>query len=383
MRQLNETTIIGRGPAGLLAASLIARRDEKCLIVSDNQGSLGLWSANFDFYSPQNTIRDPWGYIESFPIKISRTQWSNLWSIFSSILKDAKVELNPIPEHNLWTITCTGKPKSVFMVPKWQYVSPHLSEVIFIGFEGLADSMAALQCENYKNLTGSNSSYYQIPKPSQYSNSWGSLRWASYFDTDEAMKWLIPHLRKAVGGLDTTWPVLLPQVLGRRFVEKNLRLLRKVLRRPVFEYPLLSPSIGGLRVQDRWEWSLRQQGVGFLTGKVTGIAPGGLISLNDGRSWKTDRIITATGGVLGGGVEIDPYGKAYDSTNPTKTGLVKIEKDIQIQWESSPLEDLVITAGAQCINWNPNRDSNGGAMILATVAKGLGMTKGSRQNNEF
>lgn len=372
---MTRVTVVGQGPAALFAASLLREAGHECIIVSDSEGSLPLWSGTFDFHAPVGDVSNPWSLLDTQPISQSGQEWKSLWERLARVEREAGIPVpDSLPSRGLFTITCTGREKPVFMVPAWQYAQEAAQPVWFVGFDGLADSMAAFQCGAYQKHTGVKANYCDIPKPSKWTPTWGAVRWAAYIDSDAGLDWLKRALQTVSPDIPPGWPVLVPQVIGRKFPERNLHALQVATGHPVFEYPLPPPSLGGMRIRDRWVWNLKQSGVQFLAGRVTLAEPTGQISLEDGREWRSDHIIVASGGILGGGLEISVDGTVHDTLRKEVLGSITARQDLQMQEWGRLADDgtpRITTCGAQCRGWNPNRDSNGGALILATVFQSL------------
>ncbi|PSR35900.1 MAG: hypothetical protein C7B44_11820 [Sulfobacillus thermosulfidooxidans] len=371
---MSAITIIGQGPAALLAASFIQEVQQDCVIVADSEGSLPLWSGSFDFHAPSDDISNPWSLLDRQPLMLPAETWAFLWESLVRFERAAGIPVAAdIPSHNWWTITCTGKSKPVFVVPQWQYVQKTFLPVWFIGFQGLADSMADFQCHTYQQQTGVQAGFHVLPNPAPWTPSWGPIRWASYLDTDEGLSWLVSEIQNVAPEIPKTWPILLPQVIGRRRAEHNLQALTTALGQMVFEYPLVTPSLGGMRIRDRWVWYLKKQGVPFLTGRATSVEKG-RVTLADGRQWHSDHVIVATGGILGGGLEVMVDGRLRDPLRDTVVGRIPPGRAIDLySWgQAADYGTPEMTAcGSQCGGWDPNQDGNGGAMILATVWQSL------------
>lgn len=364
-----SAVVVGRGPAGLLSAELLREAGIQVSIVAESEGSLAMWPGDFSFG------RKPLSYL-NFPIQMSADKWRERFSWFGSIMDGMGIPMGMTADGTIPnTVTAIGFLRPTYCYPIWMYASIEPEDVIFVGIEGLADSVSEAQAANYSRLTGMTAYGAMLPRPPGWTSEWGPLRFAGFLDLDTGEQWLTGSLDLALKGIPKGIPVLLPQVVGLENTGQILFRLSSLFSRKVVEYPLVSPSVSGIRVRDRWIDRLRRDGVMFISGRVAKVTPDARIEFFDGRYMQSDIVVLATGGVLGGGIEIDLEGEAVDVITSRQVGLVHCLDDLDHVGHESlyPVGgERVMTVGRQLRGWEPEKNHSGGAMLLATVSEGLG-----------
>jgi anaerobic glycerol-3-phosphate dehydrogenase len=89
------------------------------------------------------------------------------------------------------------------------------------------------------------------------------------------------------------------------------------------------------------------------------------VTLQDGRELVADAVILATGGVLGGGLEIQPNGDVRNTVTGSVVGALGDELLGAVghrNWDES-----IPVIGRMLQGWNPDQRGNGGAMNLWTA----------------
>lgn len=377
--------IVGQGPAGLLSASLANARGWHTTIMGSSDGTLSLWSGSFDFVRfSEDGPKEPWRAAARLPVTLTKEEWVAGWQEFSMVLKGFGIPICEMSiENPRWTVNSAGRRKTVFLVPRWQYNTERAEPIWLIGFESHPDSIRRWSAEAYSQEIGAPCYFSMVGAPPGWDPHWNSIRYAAYLESDAGLRWLMGELLAERGGVPAGVPMVLPQVVGLKKPERLLAAISIALEREVYEYPLPPPSIGGMRIRDRWVSGLRRQGTEFIHGNVARVMDSATVSLTDGRSLMGDVLILATGGVLGGGLSISTDGTMSDSVLGVEVGLVAETSSPQdiftMGSEANPLPDgPVFAVGRQRALWNPDRDDSGGAMVLATVIEALSAAEGQR-----
>ncbi|MCI2976284.1 MAG: hypothetical protein MP439_09445 [Ferrimicrobium sp.] len=365
-----NAVVIGCGPAGLLGASLLRRRGFEVTVIADGQGTLAMWSGDFSFIRTQ-------GAFNEFPIQRSLTEWLAAFDEVAELFSSFGVALQRFDGKAIaHTVTATGNLRPTFLVPSWQYASLEPEDLIIVGVDGLADSIVEAQAANYRGKTGCRAIEVRLPRPPGWDQSWGALRFASYLDSDAGGAWLCQELIASLRSCPPDLEVVLPQIVG---LERTTHLLDRLVeegQRRMREFSLLSPSVGGVRILDRWKQWLRRQGVHFISGHVVKIAPTATVTTADGRSFAGDYVLLATGGVLGGGFRVTVDGLIIDELVNREVGRMDSVEDLD-RVGHDKIDCLgsgrVLAIGRALGGWNPNRDHNGGAMVVGSVRMALGM----------
>lgn len=349
-----EWTVVGKGPAGLLAASILTLHGEKIRIVAEHEGSLGLWSGCLD-------------YGQSSCLSLTLEQWQRLWRMIMRLWASLGV-----PSHMGagYTMTCTGLLKPTFLCPSWQYFSTNPAPVWIVGFDGLVDSLQEVHAARLEDAIGKGVSWQRLPKPLLWREDWTTMTWAAFLETEEGLQWLRAHLTDLNAKIPPGWPLLLPQVVGYSQTLVLLRNLAHQFHRRIFEYPLITPALGGMRIRGAWQAWLRGHDVPIIAGRVTDYRHNRVV-LDDGRSWPTDHVILATGGLLGGGMRIRPSGNVEETISHRTMGTIRGDNWDEVFRLGVTAEESVSACGRERAGWDPDRDHNGGLMLLGTVYQSL------------
>ncbi|MGC9155507.1 MAG: hypothetical protein ACP5HZ_07645 [Ferrimicrobium sp.] len=364
--------VVGRGPAGLLSASYLVQRGYQVSVLAEADGSLAMWPGDFSFGRDAEAFR-------SFPIERSLTEWLQSFDELVTLYQSFGVTLRlPQREAIAHTITATGNLRPTFATPDWQYASTEPEPLVVVGFDGLADSIVEAQVATYRRQSGQEAFGVRLSRPPGWDASWGALRFAVYLDSDAGADWLVKSLQMALESAPPDIPVVLPQIIGLERTTNLLARLSDVCGRSVGEFPLLSPSVGGIRIKERWERQLRRQGVRFVSGRVQEILPTPRAVMADGRCFAADLLLLAHGGVLGGGMRVAIDGAIVDELVNREIGRMdRLEALNELGHQDADClgGGRVLAVGRAIGGWNPNRDHNGGAMLLATVHAALELSE--------
>ncbi len=372
--------VVGQGPAGMLTADWACRLGAEVTVVAAADGSLGLWSGAWDFRNFTDSgevIRDPWQWWElhgrEHGVGWTREHWAHWWTRWRRTWEAAGIPLaggEELPSHNRFTPTAVGRMVPVFVCPAWQWAVDEPEPVIWVGMEGLADAPIELAGARFRALTGMAASEVCLPKPDAWAPHWSSLAWAVYVESGEGRRWLSEALTRALGGYAGSSPVLMPQVLGEDGCETLIGELEAALERPVREYPLLPPALGGIRIRDRWKRALKRRGVSSITGTVDAVLKDGVHLRASGASLPADAVVLATGGLLGGGLWLSAAGELLN----TATGQTVV-------W-SGRMDELAVAGidtdgtgyravGRVVGGFDSDRHGDSGAVNLYTVASAI------------
>ncbi len=365
-----DVVIVGRGPAGFLFASLLVQHGGRVTMVADGQGTLPLWGGHWDFRSystDQQPITNPYAWWRQSgklerqkDAQLWRRRWSNLEALWTDV--GIPVNVNLEPGLNRWIMTPMGHMRPTYLSPAWHFSMDYPGPVVIVEFPGLADFSAGAVSVVYQWATGHRAETIRLEPPSPWREGWHALNWAWYLDSEPGRQWLLGALTAKEWPKDAA--VVFPQVLGIDQVESLLREIARIVDRPIGEVPLLPPSVGGIRVSRRWERWLKYRGLNLVTGHVVH-AEGNHVLLANGRKLHGDQVVLATGGVLGGGLVVAPDGSVRNPITDTRVGSIAgsgIGWVGHVDWNRG-----MPVVGRTVGGWNPDREGNGGALILWTV----------------
>ncbi len=376
MNRSPDVIVIGRGPAGLLFSSLVLEQGGRVTMVADSQGSLPLWGGQLDFRNyddDQQAVEDPWDWWQRAPgAHVGAALQDNLWRTWWQHLHDLWDRIGiPIegglPDKNRRVITPLGHLKSTFLAPAWHFTQDHAGPITLVGVPDLVDFPATTIAQIYERTTGQSATVVELERTPSWRMGWNSLNWAWYLDSEDGKQWLLAQARRITRNSAT--PLVFPQMLGVDTTESLIADLSQVWEGVVGEIPLPPPSVGGIRIQRRWERWLRRQGTRLFQGHVT-TATKDYVVLGNGQNLQGGHVVLATGGVLGGGIEVTVDGVVCDPLMKVRLGSVKTSKDLAIlgyKPRSSPLP----VVGSAVEGCDPNRHGDSGAMMLLTSRDAL------------
>ncbi len=363
-----DLVVVGRGPAGLLLSSLAVQAGAAVSVVADGLGTLPLWGGQWDFRSYDTDgapITDPYAWWRArephtSPPGVTRG-WLAYWQHLAALWTEMGIAVNPPGPNNQWTVTPLGHLRPTYLAPSWQYTTDKPSPVIFVGVPGLTDFVPTAMARVYDWASGATAYTMMLETPPAWRETWNALNWAWFLDAPGGQEWLMRVLRGR--SLPSEGPLLFPQILGVDHAQAFIAELAKTLSRRVAEVPLPPVSVGGIRVQRRWDRWLRHHAVPFISGRVHRAEPDQVV-LADGRK-VTARVVLATGGVLGGGLLVEADGTVRDAVTGVAVSFGEHDDLATVGYLETTGPIPVV--GRMVKGWNPDQYGEGGAMILSTV----------------
>ena len=343
--QDTELLIIGGGLAGLAAARRARRRGMEVVVVSWTPGSLPQTSGALDLLAVYPTAikryRDhPWAALVELTEREPDHPYSRVglqgvrdaWTEFLDFLTQSRLGYHHLGDRNQLLVTAAGTLKPTFAVPgsmranveAWERKEPTL----VLGIRGLQGFSAAQVVGNLQDRWfGLRAEVLDLTGAPE-TGSGAAIALADAFGRDQrvtvaalAAKLELPGFRgrfaEAVRPLlDGTRALGLPAVLGYDQVGVVCADLEQRLGVPVFEIPMITPSLPGIRLADLLLEAAREAGASILRGqqvrdlrrdeggRFAATLVGGVVS----REIRADRVLLATGRFFGGGLEARPDG---------------------------------------------------------------------------
>ena len=370
---LTAATVVGRGPAGLLAATLLAAAGLSVHMASSSSGTLPLWSGRFNFrdWDQGLAVDNPWDWWaehgeQHFVGGAARARWRRLWGIWRAVGQQLGMD-GPIPERNRWTVTPLGRRRPVFWTPPWELALDTAPAAVAVaGLEGLLDFEPELVADGFRGPGAVRTLW--LPRPPDWHRGWSPVRWGAFLDAGSGADWLEQQLARALGRGPASELVVLPQVLGLSRTAVLHERLERRLDRLVREVALTPPGLGGMRLEAPWTAWLLSSGVQMHHGRVQAIREAGGVTMVDGRPVGEGPVILATGGILGGGVRLAADGTGVDAILGRPLGQLAEGDDPAraLQWGLSLGDGGV--AGRQTAGCDPDLHGDGGAVCLWTAA---------------
>lgn len=359
-----DVVIVGQGPAGLLLSSLVVESGGSVTLIAGSQGTMPLWGGHWDFrsYTDQGQpVRDPYAWWRSEIGRQHEATWRSRWQHLAVLWQAMEIPVS-LSADNRWLMTPLGHLRPTFLAPEWHFTATEPDPVTLIQVPGLVDFNAESAARVYEWVTGKPADVLQLGTPPAWREHWTPLNWAWYLDTDQGFNWLLNVVAQM--DLPANRVVVFPQMLGVDRCEELMQALSDRTERVIREVPLPPPAVGGIRIQRRWEAWLRRQALIKIQGWVQSVR-GQTVTLDNGRSLFGDRVVLATGGILGGGFRVEPSGIVKDVVLGTPVGSIE-EGDVGSVGYAS-WDQLVPVVGRMVRGWNPDRGGDGGAMMLTTV----------------
>lgn len=355
MSRIVDVLVVGSGMAGLTAALTAASQGKKVRMLTTGMGSLAISGGYIDLlgYVDGKYVADPWAGMALLPavhpyrLMGEENVRSSLdffqqhmacqhWAMQSATNADGQACNVQVP-------TIMGTLKPTYLLPERVNVEALLSarRVLVLSVEGLRDCRPALvvsQLRRYKAWADREFLQLTVPSPlGEAHRSASALDLARLVDRPHSRQWLIEALTAHAGSCDL---VLLPPLCGSKAQPEAWQAIENAAGCPVVEMLSIPPGVGGLRLRDALLRPLRDydfemvENAKVLRAESSGKACTALVAEASGqeRRHEAKTFVIATGGILGGGLELAP-GKIRESV----MGLdIAAPADVE-QWASHDL----------------------------------------------
>ncbi len=351
-----DVVVIGGGLAGLVAANTAASRGKEVLLIAAGLGSLHVATGCIDLLGytgsgDKQPVTRPWKALAEVMVRKPVHPYARVglpliaeslrW--FAGVCQEAGYpvvgttavsadgsmaglgeENLLLPEENLWLPTGVGTTRPTYLAPETM-ISGNLAnpgDILILGFEGFRDFYPAYAAENLRASGSFQVFSARIPAPG-YANArdLSAVDLAAWFDREEFRREIASAVKEVLAGLAAKTTTRLarigfPAVLGLDRALEAKRDLEEQLGLPVFEMPILPPSVPDLRLARTLEKAARAAGVEILLGSpvVSARLEGGRCQsvtvqtpVRD-KSYQAGTFILATGAVLGGGILVGMNG---------------------------------------------------------------------------
>jgi glycerol-3-phosphate dehydrogenase subunit B len=320
-----DTVVIGAGLAGLTAALRLSDDGRRVLVVARGVGATHLAPATIDVLGfADDGVESPVQALPQFTAAHPGHPYGRLSpEVIAAAVEWLKARLPTLGyrgglEENFLLPTAVGTAKPSAVVPETMAGGDLRSggRFVFVGFR-LKDFHPAYLAENLAH-SGHVARGIDLAPPRGHEADDGTLGFARRFEQPAFRDAVLSALKGRLG-LDEH--VGFPAVLGIRKAGEIWRELEKRLLRTVFEVPTLPPSVPGIRLFEAMTASLRQAGGRILIGPVVlgaetkGGRVDGVVAQAAARptTHRARAFVLASGGIAGGGIRVDSYGKVRES----------------------------------------------------------------------
>ena len=334
MSRTTDVIVVGSGLAGLMAALAVARQGRTVRVASEGMGCLAIGTGCVDLlgYAPDgSSVEDPWASLPKLPASHPYTLLGEekIRSALDVLVETAAkhgLGLRPAMQNgaprNTRMPTIMGTLKPTYLVsdtfePEELASAKHVLVASVRGFRDCRPALVIDQLRHYTEWADKNYTPCLIAPPFDDAvRALNALDLARAEERPGGRDWLMNSLKERATGCDL---VLMPPICGRHAASTLARDLRAVLGCPVVEMLSIPPGVGGLRIRDALLRELAALDVEMVeNANVTGaeVSEGNCVSLkisSTGRSYtaKAQAYVLATGGILGGGVILEP-GSAHE-----------------------------------------------------------------------
>jgi len=313
---MKRVIVIGAGLSGLLAATALARAGIDVTCVHFGTGGLVLQPGLVDVFG-----YDP-GLVASPMKAVSSASAGHPYAAIGArattrglellrelagpglLIGDAQTNVALPTAVGAWRPACLYPPSMAAGIK-----AP--GKMVIVGLRGLRDFNPALIAGNLAKGNPEAVVRHATMAVAPGPGGIAALAFARYFDTAAGQRALASALRFVVHAGET---VGLPAVLGLDN-PNTWRLIQESLGHAVFEIPLPPPSVPGWRLNNALTDAATQAGVRFWHGaRVVAVSQEGgratgvvIESAGHPSELKADAIVLATGGLTGGGLDIDDH----------------------------------------------------------------------------
>lgn len=335
MSRIIDVLVVGSGLAGLVAALTAAREGRSVRMVTDGMGSLAISGGCVDLlgYAGGQRLNDPWSGMDLLPpahpyrlLGASRVRAAVDMLLQCAADQGWPLHTAATPEGapcNALLPTIMGTLKPSYLLPDGldPAALARARRILVAGVHGLRDCRPALivsQLRRYRDWADKDFVPLMLPSPLGATHrSLSALDLARLVDRPQGRDWLIQNLRKHAGQCDA---VLLPPICGSRADASIWHELNQAVACPLVEMLSIPPGVGGLCLRDALLRELRRHDFELVENarvirattdekrctSLTALAAG------QERRHTARAFVLATGGILGGGIELAP-GSARES----------------------------------------------------------------------
>lgn len=326
----SDVLVIGSGMAGLSAAIKAASLGAEVTVVSEGAGVLSIGSGAVDFlgYINGKKITDnPFNHLnelnDDHPYRVLGAE--KIKEAFDFLVDVSTRNGYPVGisenGYNKTAISIAGTLKPTYICSKSNDAS-NLSaakKILIAGVEYLKDTqpvLAVKQAGQSKFLSSCQIDSAYLKSPFGHTHRvLNSLDVARYVDKPEGFQWLKNELMRAASGYDA---VIIPPICGTtNYLEvyKSLSGLGFTL----IESVSIPPGVGGYRLKNALMKEARKYPIKFVENcnvQRANISGNKCVSVTAVHSsiagaveteYSADKFITATGGIIGGGIKSTPY----------------------------------------------------------------------------
>ena len=335
MSRIVDVLVVGSGMAGLVAALAAVDQGRSVRLLTTGMGSLAISGGSVDFlgYADGRFAADPW---QSLPLLPEDHPYSLLgaenvrsaFQFFENVMQGQHWPVRPAlgPDgrpRNTQLPTIMGTLKPSYLLPAGLQADALKSakRVLVLSVQGLRDcrpSLVASQLKRYKSWADKEITQGLLPSPfGETHRAISALDLARLADKPQSRRWLLDALAPHAGKYDL---ILIPPLCGSKADQDIWQEVNTAAGCPVVEMLSIPPGVGGLRLRDALLRALNKhdcelvENTTVLRAETLGKTCTAVVAEASGqeRHHAARAFIAATGGILGGGLTLEP-GQCRDS----------------------------------------------------------------------
>ena len=335
MSRIVDVLVVGSGLAGLVAALTAAEQGRSVQLLTAGVGSLAISGGSVDFlgYADGRFAADPWQSLallpDDHPYRLLGTESvRSAFQFFSDAMENQHWPMRPALAQNgapcntrLPTIMGTLKPTYLLPASLNAQALTSARRVLVLSVQGLRDcrpSLIVSQLKHYKSWADKEFSHGLLPSPfGETHRAVSALDLARLADKPHSRQWLLDALAPYAAKYDL---ILVPPLCGSKANPETWQAINAAAGCPVVEMLSIPPGVGGLRMRDALLRALNKhdfelvENTTVLRAETADKTCTALVAEASGqqRRHPARAFVAATGGILGGGMVLEP-GQCWDS----------------------------------------------------------------------
>jgi glycerol-3-phosphate dehydrogenase subunit B len=310
-----DVVVVGQGLTGLLSAILAKQHHKKVALVANGTGKLLQSTGVMDLVPGSNKEFDEWVAffkLENIPVRESVKK-------FKQLIANLNYPYNGDVDCLVPIVTANGHIKMTALYPKTIKPIPNKGNIVIVGFNEIVDFQPEFLKGNLQKVRPDlNIHTMKITLGKQSQRTLTQLDVARILDEKDGRAYCLYQIKKEITTqkLDNIDLFIMPSCLGLKNWQAVYNQFESELHSKITEAPGMPPNTTAIRLYEVLRREALKLGVRFyLDTEVRGctIDSGKLTDLTVHTSNRSSKIesrhtIIATGGILGGGLEVTPAG---------------------------------------------------------------------------
>lgn len=313
-----DVVVIGQGLSGLLSAISAKEQGFRTALVSIGSGKIIQSTGVMDLIPGSHGGLKEW--MEFHQLTVGQKQSAiDAVEQFKELTERLGYPYSGDPEKPVQIVTGAGHVKTTTLYPQTIKLVPERGHVVIVGFQGISDFQPAYVAGNlHKHRPGLTIDTMKISLGKHSQRTMTQLDAARLLDQEEVRNECLTQIKQQLTEKNIRRPSLFifPASLGIENWRNTVEQLTRELGTAVTEAPGMPPNATAIRLNERLKKQAVRLGIRFYSDTtVTGFkADGQMIqslmikTVNQVTELQGKQFVLATGGILGGGLEVTPSG---------------------------------------------------------------------------